>query len=208
MSVRWRRGLVAVLLSLSAVFARAEDVVSRYFADRQHRPEHGTIEIAGERYILVRAASLSVEFFSLVRELYGPGREPEAEGWLRRGLAVNPQSADLAHALGLSLVRQQRPGEATAAFAQAAGLAPDNPRYPYVYAVALQSDGRLAEAIGVLEDAYRRHPGDLDILSALATFHRDGGNRQAALRYARKLQALLPDNPAADRLVQELAVPE
>ncbi|TVQ95116.1 MAG: formylglycine-generating enzyme family protein [Chromatiaceae bacterium] len=41
-----------------------------------------------------------------------------------------------------------------------------------------------------------------------STFHGDGGDRQAALHCARELQSLMPGNPAADRLVQELAVPE
>jgi signal transduction histidine kinase/CheY-like chemotaxis protein len=78
------------------LFARAEDIVSRYFRDQRSDPEHGTIEIFGERYVLVRAASLSVEFFSLVAELYGPGREAEAGEFARNILF------DLAHAVGKS----------------------------------------------------------------------------------------------------------
>ena len=45
--------------------------MSRYFSERAEDPTRGTIEISGERYVLVRAASLSVEFFSLVEKLYG-----------------------------------------------------------------------------------------------------------------------------------------
>lgn len=147
-------------------------------------------------------------YLNLAQLLSGLQREQEAEGLLRRGLERDARSADLAHGLGLSLVRQGRSVEATAALARAAELAPENARYGYVYAVALQSSGRLAQALEVLEGAYQRHPRDLDILSALATFHRDQGNRQAALRYARELQSLMPSNPAAARLVQELATPE
>ena len=44
----------------------------------------------------MRAASLSVEFFALVRELYGPGREREADDFARNILF------DLAHAIGKS----------------------------------------------------------------------------------------------------------
>src|ERR1043166_8429574 len=75
-------------------FIDAERHVSRYFEDRKLDPEHGTIEIFGERYILVRAASLSVEFFSLVEELYGEGRNTEADEFARNILF------DLAHAIG------------------------------------------------------------------------------------------------------------
>jgi signal transduction histidine kinase/ActR/RegA family two-component response regulator len=84
---------------MEAVFSAAEDVVARYFAEWVHRPERGTIEIAGERYVLVRAASLSVEFVSLVRSLFGEGREAEADEFARNILF------DLAHAIGKSDAR-------------------------------------------------------------------------------------------------------
>jgi Flp pilus assembly protein TadD len=90
------------------------------------------------------------------------------------------------------------------ALAKAADLEPDNARYSYVYAVALQSSGRLSEAIQVLEAARRRHPGDLETLSALVTFSREADRREQALEYARQLQQLVPDNPSVDQLVQEL----
>jgi Tfp pilus assembly protein PilF len=39
------------------------------------------------------------------------GREKEAENLLRRAASVRPRNADVHHALGLSLVRQQRTDE-------------------------------------------------------------------------------------------------
>ena len=87
---------VRVPPEMEAAFAQAEELVARYFRDRHDDPEHGTIEIFGERYVLVRAASLSVEFFSLVQDLFGPGREREAEAFARNILF------DLAHAIGKS----------------------------------------------------------------------------------------------------------
>ncbi len=81
------------------LFQAAEEVVSRYFAQREDRPFEGSIEIYGQRYVLVRAASLSVEFFGLVTELYGEGRESEAEEFSRNILF------DLAHAIGKSDAR-------------------------------------------------------------------------------------------------------
>src|SRR5688572_29246389 len=85
---------VSVPAGIEDVFVTAEQVVSRYFRERTDDPEHGTIEISGERYILVRAASLSVEFFAMARELYGPGREAEADEFARNILF------DLSHAIG------------------------------------------------------------------------------------------------------------
>ena len=87
---------VRVPPELQSLFTKAEGLVARYFGDQRSDPEHGTIEIVGERYVLVRAASLSVEFFTLVEELYGPGREGEADEFAANILF------DLAHAIGKS----------------------------------------------------------------------------------------------------------
>src|SRR3569623_1061393 len=90
---------VRVPEEMSALFEAAEQVVSRYFAERAQEPERGTIEVHGERYVLVRAAALSVEFFSLVRTLYGESRAQEADEFARNILF------DLAHAIGKSDAR-------------------------------------------------------------------------------------------------------
>lgn len=90
---------VRVPETIAAPFAAVEQLVSRFFRDRNDDPQHGTIEIFGERYLLVRAASLSVEFFALVADLYGPGREREADEFSRNILF------DLAHAIGKSDAR-------------------------------------------------------------------------------------------------------
>ena len=87
---------VKVPAAMEPLFRKAEELVSSFFRDRRDAPERGTIEIRGERYILVRAASLSVEFFSLVHDLYGAGREGEADAFARNILF------DLAHAIGKS----------------------------------------------------------------------------------------------------------
>jgi len=80
--------------SMQGLFAAAEEVVSRFFRERVDDPAHGTIEIHGERYVLVRGAALSVEFFDLVRSLYGPEKSGEADEFARTILF------DLAHAVG------------------------------------------------------------------------------------------------------------
>ncbi|MBK1731839.1 tetratricopeptide repeat protein [Thiococcus pfennigii] len=143
-------------------------------------------------------------YVNIAQLLSGMGREQEADTYLRQGLALNPDEGDLHHALGLSLVRQKRHDEALSALARSAELAPDNPRYAYVHAVALQSTGRLAEAIRVLESAHRRHPGDIDTLVALASYSREAGRPESAHEYARRLQRLAPNDPAVDRLIREI----
>jgi Flp pilus assembly protein TadD len=131
-------------------------------------------------------------------------REAEAEAVLRDGLTVNPDSADLRHALGLALVRQKRYGEGVAELREAVRNAPDDPRYAYVLGVALHSTGQGDEAIRVLEEAHERRPGSRDLLVALATISRDRGDRDGAVGYARKLAALDPGDPTAAALLQQL----
>ena len=76
------------------LFRRAQDYVARYFRGKAFRPQHGTISISGERYILLRAASMSVEFFDLVMSLYGDQGPDQA-----RDVACN-LLFDVAHAIG------------------------------------------------------------------------------------------------------------
>jgi len=85
---------------LGPAFLAAERVVTEYFRQRVEDAAQGTIEISGERFVLVRAASLSVEFFALVERLYGAGRESEARDFARNILF------DLAHAIGRSDARR------------------------------------------------------------------------------------------------------
>ena len=96
----------------------------------------------------------------------------------------------LLHALGLVMVRQKRVREAIELLGAAARLAPGNPRYGYVYAVALNSDGRKSEALRTLEAVLARHRYDRDSLSAIVAFHREGGDLRNALRYRERLEAL------------------
>lgn len=51
----------------------------KYFKEKKEDPSKGTIEIFGERYILVRAASMSVDFFETIKNSYKDQGEEEAE---------------------------------------------------------------------------------------------------------------------------------
>ncbi|MBI5427077.1 MAG: hypothetical protein HZA02_02225, partial [Nitrospinae bacterium] len=42
------------------LFEKAQEYVAKYFQAKNEDPSKGTIDIFGERYILVRAASMSV----------------------------------------------------------------------------------------------------------------------------------------------------
>ena len=95
-------------------------------------------------------------------------------------------------------------GEALEDLEQAATLQPENARFSYVYGVALDSTGDTDQALVVLEHAATHHPYDRDLLTALATISRDNGSLEVALRYARDLTALAPEDPTARQLVEQL----
>ncbi|HEX7452990.1 MAG TPA: ATP-binding protein [Polyangiaceae bacterium] len=76
------------------LFEEAQNYVARYFAEQRFDPEHGTLEISGQRYVLVRAASMSVEFYDMVRRFYGAEEEAHA---VAHGLLF-----DIAHAMGMA----------------------------------------------------------------------------------------------------------
>jgi len=131
-------------------------------------------------------------------------RDDEAERVLRTGLAQLGDSAELSHALGLTLVRQGRTPAAITEFARAAELAPEIPRYAYVHGIALHSAGETDRARAILVDAYRRHPGDPSLLTGLVTLSRDAGDLETALAYAVALAELIPEDPGARRLLAEI----
>ena len=123
---------------------------------------------------------------------------------LRTAVEAAAGDAGLHHALGLVLTRLKRSDDAIAEFHRAADLDTDRARYTYVYAVALHSLGRGAEAITVLEQGLAKHPQDRDILLALITFNRDAGYLDAALEYAQRMAGLTPGDREIADLVETL----
>jgi predicted CXXCH cytochrome family protein len=132
------------------------------------------------------------------------GAESESEAALRTGLARNPEAAALHYALGLSLVRQKRMAEALKELAEAVRLDTAHPRYAYVYAVAQNDSGQAKEALQTLGAARKRSPYDPDLLSALALYTAAAGEREAALRYAKQLQDLDPENSEYAKLAEQI----
>ncbi len=123
---------------------------------------------------------------------------------MRAAIVASPEDAGAHHALGLTLVRLKRPDEALGELRHSAELEPDRARYAYVYAVALHSAGRGAEATTILKESLQQHADDRDILSALTGFSRETGDIGSALDYAERLARIEPSNRTLSDLVQEL----
>ncbi|CAG5076961.1 histidine kinase dimerization/phosphoacceptor domain -containing protein [Parvicella tangerina] len=63
---------------LSAPFEKAQQQVGDYFNKIQFNPEEANISIDGERYVLMRASSLSIDFFETILRLYEDKGSKEA----------------------------------------------------------------------------------------------------------------------------------
>ncbi|MFH1996692.1 MAG: PAS domain S-box protein [Candidatus Omnitrophota bacterium] len=85
---------VKIPIEFEPIFEKAQAYVGEYFKRKSEDPAKGTIEISGERYILVRAASMSVDFFDTVMNLYRDSGKDEALTIARQLLF------DIAHAIG------------------------------------------------------------------------------------------------------------
>jgi Flp pilus assembly protein TadD len=67
----------------------------------------------------------------------------------------------------------------------------------------LNSTGQTDKALDVLASAQKRHPFDRNLLYALATMNRDAGRLEIAQRYAEKLAAVAPNDPAVTNLLDQ-----
>jgi len=85
---------VKVPKQFEPIFQKAQDYVAKFFSAKKEDPSNGTIEVFGERYVLVRAASMSVDFFETIAGLYEKEGKQAAENIARQLLF------DIAHAIG------------------------------------------------------------------------------------------------------------
>jgi len=185
---------------LNADRPEARSALGNFLAQRG-QPVDAEIEYKAALRLSAQYVPAAINLADLYRQL---GRESESEGVLRTALTASPGDAGLHHVLGLTLVRLKRSGEALEELRRAAEIEPDRARYAYVYAVALHSGGRTANAITVLEESLARHPSDRDTLMALVSFHREVRDIDSALKYAEQLAPIIPEDKDLARLIEDL----
>jgi len=167
-----------------------------------------TAEAEAEYQAAIKLEPRFIRAYVDVADLYRAlGRDREGETVLPQALAIAPDNAAAHHALGLVLAREHRMPEALAMLAKAAALDPQQSRYAYVYAIALNATGERDKALRVLEDNHLRHQADRETLMALVSLNREAGDNVAARRYAEMLARLARGNPAIARLLTELPAP-
>ncbi len=129
------------------------------------------------------------------------GWEAAGERILREGIEALPQAASIHHALGLLLIRTDRREAALKSLAQAYRLDPENPRFGYVYGIALDSAGQRDSAVEVWEAIVEQRPNEREVLNVLAMTLYQMGEHEGALHHAEQLAALSPGDPAPQRVV-------
>jgi predicted CXXCH cytochrome family protein len=189
-AARFDTALAELRASLAVSAERGESWVT--LGSLEARLGNGPAAEAAYRRAIRKQPQFVPSYVNLADLYQHAGREAEAESALRQALRAAPETAMARHALGLALVRQRRMPEALAELARAVALAPRDTRYAYVFAVALHDTGSPRRARQVLEDAYRRSPGNREVLEALLAYSHEAGDRARALQWARALAALDP----------------
>ncbi|MBV1916183.1 MAG: tetratricopeptide repeat protein [Pseudomonadales bacterium] len=128
-------------------------------------------------------------------------READAEELLKRALRVAPDSGAAQHSYGLLLIRKKDYNGALPHLKLAVEQIDAQPRYAYVYAVALDELGQTEAAIDVLVTATARWPKQYDLLMTLVLYLEKTDNTFSIYQYISQLTAIAPADPAVKKLV-------
>ncbi len=167
----------------------------------ENNSQRAIAEMKTAREIDPTFAPAAADLADLYRQL---GRDDDAGAVLADALRTSSRNAALLHAMGLYLVRAKHPAQALHDLGEAARLAPDNARFGYVYAIALEDAGQSDAAIDALQQVLRNHPYDRESLAAAVGIYAAHGNRNQALAYAERMHELDPDNRAIDQEISRL----
>lgn len=132
------------------------------------------------------------------------GRTEEARLMLDKALKVAPDSAGVQHSYGLMLIRASKYAAALPYLKEAFELPTGQPRYAYVYAIALDNQQQLSEAIAVLEVANKRWPNQTDLLLTLVRYLEKNNEINKAYRYLSDLSRIAPGSPQVQQILQRL----
>ena len=160
---------------------------------------------AAYREALALNPQLIPAYLNLADLLRTAGREDEARQQLLAALAVAPESGDTLHSLGLLETRGGNREKALEYLGGAAAIEQNGTRHRFVYAIALHDLGQPAKAVTELEKLLRQVPGNQEVLLALVNYNAELGRKDAALRYARQLVQLSPNNKNYQQLLQQVS---
>ena len=117
------------------------------------------------------------------------GRTQEAMKILKEGIKEVPNIAILHHSLGLSYIRAKAYVKADKELKKAVELDPNNARFSYVYAVSM-GEKNPKKAIDILEKAYKKSTGDMQIVSGLVYYSKQVNDTAKSTKYEKILRSL------------------
>ncbi len=130
------------------------------------------------------------------------GDEKIADAVLAEAVGFAPDSGAANFAYALSLIRQDKIGDAMGYLKAATEQADAVPRYAYVYAVALDSEERTTSALDVLAEANATWPNQFESLLLEALLMEKSGDTSRIKPVIRKLRGLAPGHPEVRRRVE------
>ena len=98
------------------------------------------------------------------------GRSQEEEPLLAKALAIAPDSAAAQHGYGLYMLRERKYKESLNYLFEATRQTGAMPQYVLVYAVALEHQGQIDNAIKALQAATQKWPGQYQLLTTLVSY--------------------------------------
>lgn len=134
------------------------------------------------------------------------GDESGAIALLEKALLRAPDSGAVQHALGLALIRQNKIDQAMVHLGLATGQLDQQPRFHYVFAVALDSVSKTDQAVSALRKASKQWPNQYDLL-VLEVMYREKTGLLADVRTPlRALARLAPNEPAIARWLKQYQI--
>jgi Tfp pilus assembly protein PilF len=117
------------------------------------------------------------------------GDEPKVKKILQEGISKVPNGAVLYKALGLWYIRNKEKKEGLLALKRAYALDSEDMHISYVYAVAV-GDKDPQQAIKILEKAYQKHTGNIEIVSGLAYYYKIIGDLEKSSTYEKRVKSI------------------
>jgi Tfp pilus assembly protein PilF len=131
------------------------------------------------------------------------GEEAQGQPLLQKALTVAPESGAVNHIYGLYLVREKNYLAALEYLKTAVDAEDAEPRYAYVYAIALENSGQINQAVKALAAANDRWPNQYDLLLTQVIFMDRTGDTESIYRYISKLTAVAPNSAEVKRFLQK-----
>lgn len=136
------------------------------------------------------------------------GRHEDALSDFQRAFAFTPKDVTLLNAIGLCLVRVDRPKEAIAAFDSALRIAPAQAQTHYRKGWAHAASGDYDDARKCYERAVKLQPRHAEALGALAWIAARSGDTQKARSFAERALKIDPRQPTASGALAVVEIAE